>query len=97
MCGQASMRWKRIAKAAQTLRRRRLKLGKLVGRTEDHGGNQESTANHCDQEKGRSRWAPRGSVEGGVCRLCDGNDVAVYRAVADGFKREGEEGGGRLL
>ena len=54
----------------------------------------KDATDHSDQEEGRPRRPPRRRVEGGLRGFCDGDDVAVYRAVADGFEREGEEGGG---
>jgi len=49
------------------------------------------------KRKKRPRWPSWRRMEGSVCRLCHRHDVSVHRAVADGLKRQGEEGGGGLL
>jgi len=44
----------------------------------------KSSANHRDQEEGRARRPPWVAREGGLRGLCDGDDVVVYCALADG-------------
>ena len=54
----------------------------------------QSSADHRNQEEGRS-WRPSWRrMEGGLCRFCHRHDVAVHCAVADELERQDQEGGG---
>src|SRR5579863_7313339 len=108
MRAPASTRWRKTARTRlpSRLRRRLLLLWQRDGREQRTGRTKEraerlyggqNPTHYRDQEKRWSWRPPWRRVESCVCRLCDRDDVAFYRAVADGAERSGKESRGWVL